>query len=248
MMRIAVATWTSRQVGGAETYLARTIAAFVAEGHELLLCYESDDPDDRPRFAVPPTIPTVCVSELGMAIALERLRQWQPDVIYVHVLNDVAFEEQLQSIAPAVLFAHAYYGTCISGAKTHRFPVIQPCTRRFGPACLALYYPRRCGGLRPSTFVADYLRQRRRLRLLGRYAAVLTHSEHMRQQVPATRCGWRTRRQLFDQDVLAQPSAVSSATPSSIEYACRTWSSPAGWILSKAATNCSVPPRSRMRV
>ena len=182
MMRIAVATWTSRQVGGAETYLARTIAAFVAEGHDLLLCYESDDPDDRPRFAVPPTVATLCVSELGVATALERLRQWQPDVIYVHGLNDSAFEEQLQSIAPAVLFAHAYYGTCISGDKAHRFPVIQPCTRRFGAACLALYYPRRCGGLKPSTLAADYLLQRRRLQLLKRYAAVLTHSEHMRRE------------------------------------------------------------------
>jgi glycosyltransferase involved in cell wall biosynthesis len=181
MMRIAMATWTSRQVGGAETYIARTIAAFVAEGHEVLLCYENDDPDDRPRF-IPPTLATLCVSEIGAAAALERLREWQPDVIYVHGLNDPAFEEQLQSIAPAVLFAHAYYGTCISGHKAHRFPVIQPCGRRFGPACLALYYPRRCGGLTPLTAAQDYRRQRSRQRLLKTYAAVLTHSEHMRQE------------------------------------------------------------------
>ena len=182
MMRIALATWTSRLVGGAETYLARSIAAFVAEGHDVLLCYESDDPDDRPRFALPPSLATVCVSEIGVDAALARLREWQADVIYVHGLNDPDFEAQLQTIAPAVLFAHGYYGTCISGDKTHRFPVIQPCTRRFGPACLALYYPRHCGGLKPSIFVADYLRQRRRFNLLQRYAAVLTHSEHMRRE------------------------------------------------------------------
>jgi glycosyltransferase involved in cell wall biosynthesis len=181
-MRIALATWTSRQVGGAETYLARTIAAVVAAGHEVLLCYESDDPDDRPRFAVPPVLPTVCVSESGVPNTLERIQQWQPDIVYVHGLSDPDFEGQLQSIAPAVLFAHAYYGTCISGDKTHRFPVIQPCTRRFGPACLALYYPRRCGGLKPANFAADYLRQRQRFGLLRRYAAVLTHSEHMRRE------------------------------------------------------------------
>jgi glycosyltransferase involved in cell wall biosynthesis len=182
MMRIIVATWTSRQVGGAETYLARTIATFVAAGHDVLLCYESDDPDDRPRFALPPGLTTICVSALGLSSALERLRQWQPDVVYVHGLTEPAFEEQLLSIAPAVLFAHAYYGTCISGDKAHRFPVIQPCGRRFGPACLALYYPRRCGGLNPLTAAQDYRRQRSRQRLLKNYAAVLTHSEHMRQE------------------------------------------------------------------
>jgi glycosyltransferase involved in cell wall biosynthesis len=181
-MRIALATWSSRQVGGAETYLARTVAAFVAQGHEVLVGYESDDPDDRPRFVIPPVVMTVCVAECGVSNALERIRRWQPDVVYVHGLSDPDFEEQLQSIAPAVLFAHAYYGTCISGDKTHRLPVIQPCTRRFGPACLALYYPRRCGGLRPSTLAADYLRQRWRFKLLQRYAAVLTHSEHMRRE------------------------------------------------------------------
>jgi len=181
-MRIAIATWTSRQVGGAETYLSRTLASFVSAGHDVALCNESDEPDDRPRFAVPAGVDTVSVGELGAAAAVDRLREWQPDVVYVHGLSDPAFEEQLQSIAPAVFFGHGYYGTCISGDKAHRFPVVQPCARPFGAGCLALYYPRRCGGLNPLTFANDYRRQRRRLQLLGRYAAVLTHSEHMRQE------------------------------------------------------------------
>ena len=181
-MRIAIATWTSRQVGGAETYISRSIAAFLSAGHEVALCYESDEPDDRPRFAVPDHVATLNAGALGAAAALEQLRDWRPDVMYVHGLIDPDFERRLQALAPSVLFAHAYYGTCISGDKAHKLPVIQPCARRFGPACLALYYPRRCGGLNPVTFAGDYLRQRRRFELLGRYAAVLTHSEHMRQE------------------------------------------------------------------
>src|SRR2546423_8225430 len=39
-------------------------------------------------------------------------------------------------VAPAVFFAHAYYGTCISGAKTFKRPTVTPCDRRFGPKCL----------------------------------------------------------------------------------------------------------------
>ena len=182
MMRIAVATWTSRQVGGAETYLGRTIANFVAAGHDVALCYESDEPDDRPRVPIPAVVTSFSVPELGVPGALDRLLQWDPDVTYVHGLSDPAFEEQLQPIAPCVFFAHGYYGTCISGEKTLRFPVIQPCTRAFGAGCLAVYYPRRCGGLNPMTMAADYLRQRQRSALLQRYAAVLTHSEHMRQE------------------------------------------------------------------
>ena len=181
-MRILVATWTGRQVGGAETYLARTLAAFVAAGHEVMLCCETDEPDDRPRFEVPAGVETLRSVTALRGVVLEQLAAWQPEVIYIHGLADPAFEEQLQRLAPAVLFAHGYYGTCISGEKAQRFPLIRPCARRFGAACLALYYPRRCGGLRPSTFARDYLRQRRRRRLLARYAAVLTHSEHMREE------------------------------------------------------------------
>jgi glycosyltransferase involved in cell wall biosynthesis len=181
-MRIAVATWTARQVGGAETYISRSIGSFVAAGHCVTLCHEVDEPDDRPRFSLPPGVNAMSVAETSAAGVLDRLREWRPDVVYVHGLIDPALEEQLQGLAPAVLFAHGYYGTCISGDKTHRLPVIQPCARRFGLACLALYYPRRCGGLNPVTFAGDYARQRHRWRLLRNYAAVLTHSEHMRQE------------------------------------------------------------------
>jgi glycosyltransferase involved in cell wall biosynthesis len=181
-MRIAVATWTSRQVGGAETYISRTIASLVSAGHEVTLCHEVDEPDDRPRFSLAGGVITASVAELTVGGVADRLREWRPDVVYVHGLMDPEFEEHLQTLAPAVLFAHGYYGTCISGDKTHRLPVIQPCARPFGAACLALYYPRRCGGLNPLTLAKDYARQRRRWRLLGRYAAVLTHSEHMREE------------------------------------------------------------------
>jgi glycosyltransferase involved in cell wall biosynthesis len=155
---------------------------FVSAGHEVILSVETDEPDDRPRFGLPGGIRTLSVAELGTSRVEELLAEWRPDVVYVHGLTDPAFEARLQSIAPAVLFGHAYYGTCISGQKTRRFPDVRPCSRQFGPACLALYYPRRCGGLNPLTFVKDYVRQRRRLTLLRNYSAVLTHSDHMRQE------------------------------------------------------------------
>jgi glycosyltransferase involved in cell wall biosynthesis len=82
-------------------------------------------------------------------------------------------------IAPAVFFAHGYYGTCISGAKAVKNPVIRPCERKFGPACLLHYYPQHCGGRNPITMLHEYRRQRIRLDLLKRYGAIVTHSRHM---------------------------------------------------------------------
>jgi glycosyltransferase involved in cell wall biosynthesis len=179
-MRILVATWSSRQVGGTETYLGRIMALLAAAGHEIAFGFETDDPAGRAHVPLPGGTPSF---RLTTGDGTAAARAWTPAVIFVHGLLDPSVEEALLHVAPAVFFAHAYYGTCISGEKTHKFPIVQPCTRRFGPACLALYYPRRCGGLNPLTATRDYARQRRRRALLEDYAAVVTASSHMQQEL-----------------------------------------------------------------
>jgi glycosyltransferase involved in cell wall biosynthesis len=179
-MRILVATWTCRQVGGTETYLARVTALLTARGHNVAFAFEVDEPQDRPRLTLPESVTLFRIARAEGTAGMNAAREWHADVVYAHGLLDPVVEEQLLELAPAVFFAHSYYGTCISGDKTHKLPVIQPCARKFGPACLALYYPRRCGGLNPATMATDYARQRQRQSLLGRYGAVVTHSAHMR--------------------------------------------------------------------
>src|SRR5688572_16800916 len=110
-------------------------------GHELCLVHEISEPNEREPIALPTGTPAWCVSELGMKRVLAALRSWQPDVVFSHGLHNTRFEARLMEIAPAVLFAHTYYGTCISGEKTTKRPVAQPCTRRFGRKCLVNYYP-----------------------------------------------------------------------------------------------------------
>jgi len=180
-MRILVTNWTRRRVGGTETYLGRIMALIAGRGHDIGFAYEMDAPADRTEIPLPSAAAIFAIAE-GRDEALARVRAWKPDVIYAHGLVDPDLEERLLEIAPSVFFAHAYYGTCISGEKTHKFPVIQPCDRRFGAACLALFYPRRCGGLSPVTMMREYTRQQQRLALLRRYDAVLTHSAHMRRE------------------------------------------------------------------
>lgn len=181
-MRIAVINWSRRKVGGTETYLGSIIPGLVRRGHSLSFWHELDRPANREAIALPPGVPSWCVEELGHERALAALREWRPDLIYTHSLTSPKLEAETLRIAPAVFFAHAYYGTCISGTKTFKQPEMRPCGRRFGPACLAYYYPRRCGGLNPLTMLSLYRLQSRRLRLLGEYRAVLTHSLHMHEE------------------------------------------------------------------
>jgi glycosyltransferase involved in cell wall biosynthesis len=178
-MRIAIANWSSRKVGGVENYLNAIIPKLVESGNSVAFCYEVDDPAERTRIGLPPEVPSWCVTTHGTQIQLRELESWQPDVIYTHKLNNPDLEEALQEIAPSILFCHDYQGMCISGTKMLRFPSVTPCDRRLGAPCLLNYFPRRCGGLSPLTMLSLYRTQIRRMNLLTKYSAVVTHSEHM---------------------------------------------------------------------
>ena len=181
-MRIAVVNWSSREAGGAERYLGRVIPALGEAGHEVALLHELDVPLDRSPIALPAGAPAWCVAELGAERALAALRAWAPELVYVHNVHDPALEAEIQTVAPAVFFAHGYFGTCISGSKSFGRPTTMPCDRVFGWRCLAHYYPRRCGGLSPLTMLRDYGTQAKRRDLLSGYAAIVTNSAHMQSE------------------------------------------------------------------
>jgi len=181
-MRIAVANFSSRRVGGAESYIEEVIAEFANSGHDVGLFVEIDVPADRAAIRLPGESPLWCLANQTLAGAVAAMREWHPDLIFAHGLIDPRNEAATLSIAPSVFFAHGYYGTCISGAKTNSYPKIVPCTRTFGPKCLLHFYPRRCGGLSPVTALVEYRRQADRLKLLRRYRAILTDSTHMRDE------------------------------------------------------------------
>jgi glycosyltransferase involved in cell wall biosynthesis len=178
-MRIAVVNWSKRRVGGVETYLNTIIPELSRAGHEIAFWYEVDEPLEREQISLPDDAPGWCVAAMGAERALSALKDWRPDVIYTHKLSDPDLERQVLALAPSVFFAHDYNGTCISGSKTFKYPVVQPCDRRFGWQCLAHYFPHRCGGLSPITMFRLYNLQARRLQNLHRYDAIVTHSDHM---------------------------------------------------------------------
>lgn len=181
-MRIAILNWSNRRFGGTGTYLSTMLPALQTAGHDIALWHEVDRPSEHGVLPVPNAAPVWSVSTLGLQGAVDALREWQPDLLYAHGLLDPFVEERALEVAPAVLFVHDYYGTCISGLKTLTQPVVTPCSRRFGWQCLAQYYPRRCGGLSPVSMVRQFRLQRDRFELLSRYAAIVTNSGHMQQE------------------------------------------------------------------
>ena len=205
-MRIAVLNWTNRIAGGTEEYLRQFLPAATAAGHRLAFLYEVEEPNDRTAIPNPPECWSV--ARLGSEAAVGALRDWRPDVIYAHGFHTPEHEARLYSLAPTVFFAHEYYGTCISGTKTTRLPVLTPCERVFGPACLAHYFPRRCGGLNPITMVQQYRLQASRLAVLKTCAAVVTHSDHMRQEF--------LRNGLAPDRVFAFPYYITDGVPTDV--------------------------------
>jgi glycosyltransferase involved in cell wall biosynthesis len=191
-MRITIINWTSRRVGGVETYLNSIIPALLERGHKASFWCETNEPSEREGIALAEGVTSWCAGDLGTADALRALERWRPDLIYAHGLLDPKLEAATLKIAPAIFFAHSYYGTCISGAKAFKSPVVTPCQRQFGLKCLLHYYPHRCGGWSPVTMFREYHRQSERLKLLSGYRAIVTHSQHMQDEL--VRHGLKTER------------------------------------------------------
>jgi len=180
-MRVAIVTQTRARVGGVETYLERVIPG-LAGRHTLAFWSALPESGDRGAIDLPQEV-TTFAPHSSAADAVARLKAFGPDVVLANGLDDAALEARLLAVAPAVAVQHNYNGACISGSKTMAWPVVRVCNRRLGPACLALYFPRRCGGLNPLTMSRLYNTQMARRATLARCAAVVTLSEHMRDEM-----------------------------------------------------------------
>ena len=182
-MRILIATAQRTLVGGVEKYLQALLPALLGRSHEIGLLYE-ETPDPAAERIDSAPIQTWCVAELGSA-ALDRVAEWKPEVVYCHGLHGPArgaIESRLLSSYPAVFYAHNLDPTCATGRKYYAFPKPQCCSRKLGPMCLALHYPRRCGGLHPGTMWRRYRRHMQLNSQLARQRAVLVASHYMHQE------------------------------------------------------------------
>jgi glycosyltransferase involved in cell wall biosynthesis len=180
-MRILLANDRFGDAGGVQNYLDAVSAGLASRGHELAIVHRDDTPAP---FAAAATrsLPHFTVAADGIAPTIGRIASWAPDVCFSHNMDVLDLERALLARWPVVKFMHGYLGTCIGGQKRHGFPVAQPCDRRFGVACLALYGPRHCGELKPGKFVQQYRWAREQHGLLPRYRAIVVASEHMKRE------------------------------------------------------------------
>ena len=177
-----MATHAGRVIGGVEAYLGMLVPALRDAGHDVALWYDTTGPRDRPPIDTDSVARHWDAEALGEGAALRGLREWRPDVIFSHGVASPATDDLLLGIAPAVLFAHAYYGACVSGTKSRLAPTRAPCPRPLGWPCLLHYLPRRCGGLNPATMLQLYHLETRRKRSLSRYRGIVTASPHMQAE------------------------------------------------------------------
>ena len=188
-MRILIINALARRVGGIESYLEGVVPALRARGHEVALGHQHDGPVER--AALPVADGARFDFGADAAGAARAARDWRPDVVFAHGIEQGAMLARLRGAAPVVQFVHDYVGSCISGTKTHQ-SVPKPCGRPLGWGCLAHYYPHRCGGLDPRTMWRDFARQRRVREHVRSSDAVVVASSHMaremlREGVPAER-------------------------------------------------------------
>lgn len=182
-MRILISSAHRNLVGGVEKYLQAIIPGLIQQGHELAFLHEY--PADADRERVEPAdgmLPTWCLAEFGVDSALRSVAEWQPDLVYSHGFDrpeSLGVERVLLDRYPVALYVHNYDRTCATGRKCHSFPQIQTCTRRIGPACLLLHYPRRCGGLNPEIAWRQYKQHVEMNARLSDHQAVLVASRHM---------------------------------------------------------------------
>jgi len=180
-VRIAVIAAHQGVVGGAETYIARLLAAFLARGHQIAFAFELASQPERAADRGLEDVERWDLRAMTRTAFLERLAGFDPDIIFLQGAQDAALDLELTRRFCTVLFAHAFYGTCATGWRVHRIPQRQTCTRRFGAACLPINYLRGCGARNPIQLLNLYANQRSRAKVLEGLAATVVASEYMRQ-------------------------------------------------------------------
>lgn len=177
-MRLLVANYHARPVGGVETYL-RAILPLLSARVTTVAILTREGGDAGPLGVPVPGIDWLAdAGDTPDALVRTALR-WRPDVVYSHGLGDPAFEAALAARIPTVAFMHNYGASCASGSKCHAAPVASACARPLGAACLALWWPRQCGGRNPMTMVRMFAEARRRQAALRACRAVAVASRHM---------------------------------------------------------------------
>ena len=176
-MRIAIAQ-DAFGGGGVESYLRAVIPELQARGHDVAVLHLS-----RPTDCLSFDVPAIAASPDRPEAAIDDVARFRPDVCFSHNMASLPLERRLLGRWPVVKMMHGYFGTCVSATKTRTLPAPAPCTRALGVGCLAVYFPRACGGLDPRRLIDGYRWARAQQALFDRYSAVVVASRHMAREL-----------------------------------------------------------------
>lgn len=236
-MRIVVAHESLGTEGGVETYLLSVIHGLRERGHQIALLYYRRSVANSPLRSSAHV--ALGAEERGLDVVFDDLRQWRPDVGFSHNMGPLAVDRRLLANWPVVKMLHGYFGTCVSGLKMHAFPSAQTCERTFGPACLALYFPRRCGQLSPGVMVRGYRWASEQRELFASYAAAVVASHHMRDEMARHGVPDDRLRVLPLFSTVRNDSAVRAGEPDTVLFAGRMTTLKGGHVLIAAAARAT---------
>lgn len=180
-MRILFANDGVGDAGGVQNYLAAVMPALAARGHEAALLHLDPVRPGAPSPAGEGT-PHFGMAE-GIGDGVAAAVAWKPDVAFVHNMRPLEVDGALIDAGlPVVKMMHGYFGTCISGLKSHAWPRPVPCSRPLGAGCFPVYAARRCGRMRPGYVAEGWRWANDQNDLFDEYAAIVTASRHMRDE------------------------------------------------------------------
>ena len=179
-MRILFANDGIGDAGGVQSYLAAVMPALAERGHAVAFLH-LDLPREGEDTPAPADAPHFCIAGEGMEGALAGARRWGPDVVFSHNLRPLEVERALLAAGPVVKMMHGYFGTCISGLKSHQWRP-EPCGKPLGPGCFPIYATRKCGQMRPGAILSGWTWANRQNGLFNGYASIVTASRHMREE------------------------------------------------------------------
>jgi glycosyltransferase involved in cell wall biosynthesis len=180
-VRILFANDGVGDAGGVQNYLASVMPALAARGHALAFLHldalrpgASPAPEGTPHFGM---------AERGREEAVAEAVAWRPDVAFVHNMRPLQVDGALIDAGiPVVKMMHGYFGTCVSGLKSHQWPSPVPCGRPLGPGCIPIYATRKCGRMRPGAVLDGWRWASEQNDLLDEYTSIVTASRHMRDE------------------------------------------------------------------
>jgi len=127
-MRVLWVTQQAALQGGCESYIYNTVKALADRGVESGLLYNINRPF-TPEFA------SIFNALLPSISIRQQIGHWQPDIIYVHQLDDEQVLEQLLATnVPVVRFYHDHRLFCL---REHKYKALSmdTCTETIGTNC-----------------------------------------------------------------------------------------------------------------